>query len=380
MDHHVEATEDIDIDLDLSGDPRQDEEDEHMGENDDGILDADLVHEQESYTAKDDEMADGYVEGSIAERSSVYDEDLEDADDLEPDLDEESIVDTNIERSSNPLPGLLDHGGQIDASEAKGHEHEDQHSDAGKNPELEYREQLDNFENGLKVTAETSSDELKESLSISHHESGLANQALSQYEEPSDSQRDIPAFGQDETGSVTKGSLHEEYDKDYSNDDGSGPLEAEETFSNIDRELEHVSKSIAEQVETTAPSQGSSGPSSSIDHETQPQDQSNVLHGAPSMEFVHVHPIVIIYQDNEISLFPPVSRDEDEEREEKSSTYFLQDEQLANDSIQTLLGALRSILGESIGEQDELTIDNEELGLHINEVSNTLPYCDQANR
>ena len=78
----------------------------------------------------------------------------------------------------------------------------------------------------------------------------------------------------------------------------------------------------------------------------------------------YVHPVVVVYQNNEMSLFPPVDQDE-----EHSQTYFLQDESYATASINNLLGACRSLLGENVNEQDELEIRIEELGLHISEVS-----------
>lgn len=78
----------------------------------------------------------------------------------------------------------------------------------------------------------------------------------------------------------------------------------------------------------------------------------------------YVHPVVVVYQDTEMSLFPPIDQDQ-----EHSQTYLLQDETHAAGSINNLLGACRSVLGESISEEDELEIQIEDLGLHLSEVS-----------
>ena len=93
-------------------------------------------------------------------------------------------------------------------------------------------------------------------------------------------------------------------------------------------------------------------------------DDSIAPNASVSQDSPYVHPVVVVYQDNEMSLFPPVDQDE-----EHSQTYFLQDESYALGSISNLLGACRSLLGESINEQDELEIRIEELGLQISEVS-----------
>ncbi|KAA6412111.1 MAG: hypothetical protein FRX48_04261 [Lasallia pustulata] len=75
-----------------------------------------------------------------------------------------------------------------------------------------------------------------------------------------------------------------------------------------------------------------------------------------------LHPVVVIYLNNEISLFPPL-----EQNQESSQTFFVHDEKLAGQSISKLLEACRVVLDESIAEEEELEIRIEELGLYINE-------------
>lgn len=74
-----------------------------------------------------------------------------------------------------------------------------------------------------------------------------------------------------------------------------------------------------------------------------------------------LHPVVVIYQGNEISLFPPSDRSD-------SSTFFLHHESLANNSMSDLLTACKEVLADSISEEAELEFRIEELGLRISEV------------
>lgn len=76
-----------------------------------------------------------------------------------------------------------------------------------------------------------------------------------------------------------------------------------------------------------------------------------------------LHPVVVVYQGDEISLFPPHGSDTSD------SFYFLHDESLVNESIRSLLQACRQVLGETMRDEDELEIDIAELGLCVSEVS-----------
>ncbi|KAL1630264.1 hypothetical protein SLS56_005089 [Neofusicoccum ribis] len=76
-----------------------------------------------------------------------------------------------------------------------------------------------------------------------------------------------------------------------------------------------------------------------------------------------LHSVVVVYQGDEISLFPPNDSDISD------SFYFLQDESLANESVKTLLQACRQVLGETMRDEDELEIDVAELGLCVSEDS-----------
>lgn len=89
---------------------------------------------------------------------------------------------------------------------------------------------------------------------------------------------------------------------------------------------------------------------------------------------IALHTVRVIYQENEICLFPPHS-------EEGGETFFLSDHGLAHETIDNLLASCREVLAHTIGDDDELVLDFASLGLHISEVTLIvpLPLLDLAN-
>ena len=92
------------------------------------------------------------------------------------------------------------------------------------------------------------------------------------------------------------------------------------------------------------------------------------------MQDAALHTVKVIYQDNEICLFPPHS-------EEGAETFFLSEYGLAHESLDKLLGSCREVLADTIGDDDELVLDVAALGLHISEVSLIIsrPFSADAN-
>jgi len=75
-----------------------------------------------------------------------------------------------------------------------------------------------------------------------------------------------------------------------------------------------------------------------------------------------VHPVTLVYLEEEMSLFPPLMGDD-------SSVYFLSDSTLALQPLDKLLAACREILTGALEHDDELVLDIPGLGLHICEDS-----------
>jgi hypothetical protein len=80
-----------------------------------------------------------------------------------------------------------------------------------------------------------------------------------------------------------------------------------------------------------------------------------------------LHTVKVNYQDTEICLFPP-SEDDD------SETFFLEDVELAHQSLDKLLGACHDVLAGTIGDDDELVLDIPSLGLHIGQVCGAISH------
>ncbi|PGH26530.1 hypothetical protein AJ80_01844 [Polytolypa hystricis UAMH7299] len=73
---------------------------------------------------------------------------------------------------------------------------------------------------------------------------------------------------------------------------------------------------------------------------------------------IPLHPIKVLYQDSEISLFPPQAGDQ-------SETFFLENEAIAHHSVYELILACRAVLGEHITSDEEISVDIEPLDLHL---------------
>ena len=140
--------------------------------------------------------------------------------------------------------------------------------------------------------------------------------------------------------------------------------------------VEHASGNTAERIDH----QSENVDNSTRDHEALKynvnfdRDQDSILgslttqpldpidhYGNSSGATTKIHPIVVVYQGAEISLFRPASGDRD---------FILEDESLAGESIADLLNACRPILGEDVSEQ-ELVLRMDDLDLEIYEVSMT---------
>ena len=72
-------------------------------------------------------------------------------------------------------------------------------------------------------------------------------------------------------------------------------------------------------------------------------------------------PVKVLYQENDISLFPPHEGD-------SSEIFFLEDENLAYDDFGKLFAAIREVLQENLGEHEILVVDIESLNIQLLEV------------
>ncbi|KAI1608397.1 hypothetical protein EDD36DRAFT_423299 [Exophiala viscosa] len=122
---------------------------------------------------------------------------------------------------------------------------------------------------------------------------------------------------------------------------------------------------LAVQPSETVPSTGDALMSASHDNVEQQEDAEHPAaeHADKSQETqASLHPVTLVYLDEEMSLFPPMLGD-------SSAVYFLQDSSLAFEPLDKVLAACRDILSGTLDHHDELVLDITSLGLHICEDS-----------
>lgn len=128
-----------------------------------------------------------------------------------------------------------------------------------------------------------------------------------------------------------------------------------------------ISRHQEETEESDHASQGEEHVASADSHENDHQEAQEDHHQFNIEESVPLQAIKVLYQDNEMSLFPPAEDDPTE-------TFLLQDVNLADEPIGKLLHACREVLGDHIGPDDELLLDIESLGLYFSDVRYLLPH------
>lgn len=342
--------EDIEIDLDFLHDQQRNGEDEHMSEEVTVQTTDVLSRDQGQKIFNDDEMTDGV--GSVdvsAAATSIADDDIQDAEGL-------TIVTDDFEGQGRSMVTTRD---------------DDEHVLSPVPAHVILPSNVNNDTDESTFT-ETSHNELypllTEKISPCDQNGGDTN-----------------TFDDDPCGPIVAGEYHglEQQAPALSYMINSAPSEVlDEGFGPPDRDAsteltglldnaspEHFSTPVDRPSllgKTVVDEREDDGqPVAELDHtQIHPQDASICRESEElSKENHSVHPVIIIYQDTEMSLFPPVH-----EQQEHSETFLLENEQSAYDNIRDLLGSCRSVLADSIDDQDELIISFEDLGLQIGEV------------
>ncbi|KAL6720422.1 hypothetical protein ACLMJK_002344 [Lecanora helva] len=382
MDQSFDVSEDIDIDLDLGGEKQDGSEDETMAVDNNMLSDHESVQEHNIYATNDDEMADdGFIEGPTAERSSTHDEDLADAEDISSDIHGDSIAHTITEHPFEEGSKAFDDEDQIEEATPEDQEYYKQQSnDTSDERSVESDQYLEHHGITSGTTMGAVNDSQNNLMDNETEDSKVKqnSQNPGSKNETSTAEEDItPAFN--ERSIATQNGKHQEFTanpnpssqplpssfEDSSVQEESDSAKSKQPAEEIHHESnvmdDHVSK---EHTDHKNPITGKDP--ESVSDETKLESQHVDI--APDLieddlkTSIYMHPVIVIFQNDEICLFPPVNQEE-----EHSSTYFLQDERLAGDTIANLLGACRSVLGESISGQQELVIDIDELDLQISE-------------
>ncbi|KAL9593306.1 MAG: hypothetical protein Q9219_007610 [cf. Caloplaca sp. 3 TL-2023] len=126
----------------------------------------------------------------------------------------------------------------------------------------------------------------------------------------------------------------------------------------------HSPARLIRQDSANVPSDEAAGESGQNPLSSAPSGINHFPDTVTPQENPHIHPIVVLYEESEMFLFPPATDEQD-----NAQTYFLTDETLAVEPIQNLLKECRIILEGNIDEQEELEIYIDVLELRISEVS-----------
>lgn len=326
LDQHAGAGDEIDIDLDLTGDNPQDGEDEFMGEEGmNALADSISVDGQESHAANDDEMADdSYAQGHVGEGSSERDEDIEDAEYTGPELGEDTSIGPDTDHLNEQSEELFTTYEEIIGNQ---------------NQEQDYQEQ------------EYSEQEHHEVPTTPEAESGTTESVIP------DGHTGLVIANHDVVEVATR-EASDRYDVELSKEATVHGGAAVQTSKPSDSERLNTPEARPELLgEEVLPV--------SLDKEFVAQltvEGSHTQEEDPLDSPAHVHPVILDYEGDEMFLFPPIDQSGDH-----AATFLLPDEQLAYSPIGHLFEACRAVLKGSLSEQDELTINIDDLDIHINE-------------
>lgn len=313
MDRRQIMEVDIDVDLDLTVEQAFEREDDYMSEDYNPGADQDLFG-RPHLQGRDDDMLDGeYFVQESEEKVSLPDEQLADATYLAP---EEHILQATQEVSE------LEVNVDLTDDSSPNHELDTHHLN---HAQAEHA-------SGLFVTGE---------IDVSE-----------QFAELSPSEFQAPQIG--------------ETSESLSDPDDTGVASEQNTPS----EVSGPTRTTVQELDSTwdgpilKGEEGSRFSSPSVEDETALSNTFLIPHETDLTYLGSVLPVTLLYQDTEMSLFPPA--------EGGQTTYFLSDEGLARQSIETLFEACRNVLAGSIEDEEKLEFFIDDLGLRISEVGNII--------
>ena len=351
FDHETIMEEDIDIELDLD-----DGEDEKMSEDAKSLRDEDAVVNHELYPGNDDEMVDeGQTPRPENDIVLADDEELVDA--------EEELLDL----SPNARQNTIDNDEDLNQG---------LNSDEYNLVQTSYG--IDEVSNIYENIEPQTSATFAQDTDINRQSIGIANTNIIDEDAPDSTNIE---FGSD-NGIEDTLADEEENETDDKEDYGASQNPLEDHKKELSTTQFGVSEANLREVSNPRRINLGGSPTADVfpslpkldegNFDDQPNASGYIPISEPqpddvphqstnSYESMSVHPVIVLYQKNEISLFPPDEQGIDQ-------TYFLKDQSLASESISDLLGACKLVLADSIGEQDELEIRIESLGLEFCEV------------
>ncbi|OAX82469.1 hypothetical protein ACJ72_03176 [Emergomyces africanus] len=367
---HPGNIDDIDIDLDLG----QEHVPGYVPEHDDDVLvdDASATASDhptgEADVTYDADMADGeYVDGEYEEyQQGYYHPDDESAYNNPVDYEAE-MEDEYEEDIDAPIPesGFEDTNAKEVEGERETRKTEPGEGQTERENEFKVADDAKSTATEILSRSDQAETEISRAKAVADEDHGVQ-----EYTQP----KGPKEFALEEGNEISQGvesretvhpsESHEKYDEEVEpglEEDGQGRVQIEPGLQKLtSHESEHQGPEAERQYH---PPLGQENKSDTDSYHLVEADDYEIQGQTHEIEKSRpLHPVKVIYQDSEISLFPPGEDDPTE-------TFFLQDEALAYAPIEELMGACRHVLGEHISEDEELILDIESLGLHLPEYS-----------
>lgn len=352
--------DDIDIDLELPEQQNPDLEDEYMAEDFSANEHQETEEMQADDIYNDDEMADGgIVEQDVVYEASIQDEDLQDAEETittQVDGDDEIIDVGNDE--SYPTPHFTDSPQYQEVTTIETSADQTQDNDRIQNGHGQHQQYFSHDEG---ISHIQGAPEVSHELETEHfaHQSTAHDSEIGRTQDREHrSSPDPHTNGQQQHGPA-KLAASDEITQGPLQSAGHAPSELKERSEHRPKEVDNNTRILEAIYYNEKLTEKSEPPPASW--KTEPSDQIDPIDQdeGSSKETTYTHPVVVVYQGAEISLF----RSDDGDRD-----FILEDASLAGQSIADLLAACRPILGEDVLEQ-ELVIRMDDLDLQIDEVS-----------
>lgn len=344
---YLGQADDFDIDIDLMEDPASNMDSDMMGAdefattkqaeqpNDDPIFDADMADELSEGSMVD---VDNYIEEDnhnimVQDREEPYEAEMTEGDQVEETPSVAPVIPSPIPhdevKPSNDIPAP---------------------SEAIKQEEPVSAEQL------AETKSHISSNEI-EPDTVKNEAPGQGGEGLGKTVEANtphdDDVAEPPAPAEDPKYSETQ-LYHEEKDVKEDANETAQPVVSSPEVTQVRNE---ILASSEEQTSVETPEVHDITKAQLV-----PEPEHHVPAETESLPHESLHPVKIIYQENEIALFPPLEGD-------SAETFFIHDEDVAYESVAQLFKALRQVLQGNVAETEVLVIDVDTLGIQMAEVS-----------
>lgn len=342
----------------------------YQGQADDFDIDIDLMEDNVSNMDSDMMGADDYPNTS---QPSLFNAEVNDDADMADEPSEGSMVDTEVV-DEDPDIDVHYEEATYEAEMLEGDQDEEVVASV---PSIHVEAQAEIDEPAIKPSdISTKDDEGQDQVTPDGHETVLP-QSVPLVNEPRESRAQdevVPPVSSENQDDQTGQTLSEDAElqvippdaesKDTDKATEIGPSATEEYPEHVDASTENVEHvEPAEEAKSTAPETGDGNVhylETNDSHETEGQDTRE--------EDLSLHPVKVLYQEAEISLFPPLEGD-------SAETFFLHDEDIAYDNVGKLFSCLREVLLDNVAENEVLVIDIDSLGIQLTEVSNVFLSC-----